>query len=170
MVLGPKSVRFWYQFQLLFGSCAYAMDISWFYLLGEISFQINQGAPMIIPKNMMIGHELNCLLFLETTFCETRLPIASFQASSAFPGGRNLRISSTLRTKYLNVLMMARADTIWHIWDLSLERLSATPTTARNELYKAWNVESNIMLTEVKACTILSIDWKACRELSSTWW
>lgn len=148
----------------------YNLVIFWFYLLGEISFHINQGAPMIIPKNMMIGHELKCLLFLENTFCETRPPTASFQAASAFPGGLNLRISSTLRTKYLNVLIMARADTMWHICDLSLERLSATPTTARNELYKAWNVESNIMLTEVKACTILSIDWKACRELSSTWW
>lgn len=52
----------------------------------------------------------------------------------------------------------------------SLEKLSTTPRTARKDEYMAWYVDSNIILTDEKALTRDSTDWKAPREFSSAAW
>ena len=50
------------------------------------------------------------------------------------------------------------ADVTWDNWSFILVRCCATPSTAWNEEWTAWNVDSNIIDTDPKALTIDSID------------
>ena len=133
--------------------------------------QMSHGPPRMTAKKRSSGHDVPGFLTLGSPATDSSQSLlASDQSTSSGTLSCNRSRMRSFLTNQRRDFITAKAENICVKWLRIRLKWSATPITARKELYTAEYVDSNIMATAPKAWTMPSMDWKAWREFSWAIW